>query len=90
MKRAPTYVEGAAKFRKGAIELDSLPSYEVKSERTTVILQLSRGAIYGMLKFGNTALEAIRGCYQVNLPYASVGAIRRPRKKKRMDKKHSS
>jgi hypothetical protein len=76
MKRAPTYVEGGAKFRKGGIELDIVPSYEVKSKRTTVMLQLSKGAIYGMLKFGNTALETIRGCYQVTLPYASVGAIR--------------
>ncbi len=76
MKRAPTFVEGGAKFRKGGVELDILPSYQVKSKRTKVMLQISKGAIYGMLKFGNTALESIRGCYQVNLPYASVGAIR--------------
>lgn len=76
MKRAPTFVEGGAKFRKGGIEVDILPSYEVKSKRTTVMLQVSKGAIYGMLRFGNTALESIRGCYQLNLPYASVGAIR--------------
>lgn len=78
MKRAPTFVEGGAKFRiKGDIELDVLPTYEVKSERTTLMLQISKGAaIYGMAKFRNMALEMIRGCYQVDLPYASVGAIR--------------
>jgi hypothetical protein len=77
MKRAPTFLEGGVKFRKGDVELDILPTYQVKSQRTTLMLQVSKGPnLFGMAKFRDAALELIRACYQIDLPYASVGAIR--------------
>jgi hypothetical protein len=81
--KLPSWVEGTAKFATWLGELIVQPSYEVKSQRTTILLEASRGASWALLRLGlaNPSqivphLEAIRGSFAVNLPYASVSQVR--------------
>lgn len=77
MRRAPSYVDGAAKFRFQGIDLDLQPSYEFPSRRSSLLVQVSRGSAFGLAKFTNTALEVIRGCYQQDFSSESpVSAVR--------------
>ena len=76
MRRTPSFVEGTCKFRARGVDLDIQPSYEFKGKRGGLLVQVSKGATYCMAKFGNAALELIKGCYQMDLPYASVGSVR--------------
>lgn len=82
LKRMPSFIEADAKFSsdKLGIDLDVQPSYEFGSERSVLLVQASRGkAAYLMAKFSTKKerwLQLLRGCYQAELPYASVGAVR--------------
>ena len=55
------------------------PSYDFRINRSVVLVQVSQGASYLMTRFvskGQRWLEVIKGCYQRDLPYASVGGVR--------------
>lgn len=82
LKRKPSFVEADFKFssEQTGINLQVQPSHEFGSQRTAVSLQASRGATaYIMAKIANKTdrwLQMVKGCYQANLPYSSVGAFR--------------
>ena len=78
-KHLPSFVEGDAKFSKAGYNVEVQPTYDLKSHRSQWLIQASRGATYVMAKLssaGDRWLDVIKGCYQANLPYASVGGIR--------------
>jgi hypothetical protein len=75
-RRLPSFVEGDARFSARGVEVAVQPYHEFRSKRTLLLVQVSRGATYVMTKFVRGSLELIRGCYQVDLPYASVGGVR--------------
>jgi hypothetical protein len=62
------------------INLQVNPSYEFDTQRSILLVQLSRGAsAYIMGKFASKKdrwCQSVRGCYQAKLPYGSVGAVR--------------
>jgi hypothetical protein len=81
--KLPSWIEGTAKFATQLGELIVQPSFDVKSQRTTILLEASRGASWALLRMGlaNPSqivphLEAVRGSFAVNLPYASVSQVR--------------
>ena len=79
LKRLPSFVEADIKFSNAKGELQIQPTYEVRQKKTSLLLQASRGASYIMARLANKGerwLEYMRGCYQLDLPYAAVGGIR--------------
>jgi hypothetical protein len=82
LKRLPSFVEADFKFssEKVGIDLDVQPSYEFDSKRSALLVQISKGAkAFLMGKFMTKKerwLQLVRGCYHIDLPYGSVGAIR--------------
>ena len=79
----PTWIEGTAKMATQLGELIVQPSYEVRSQRTSIVLEASRGAHWALAKFGLARpsqivphLEAVRGSIALNLPYVSVSQVR--------------
>jgi hypothetical protein len=79
----PTWIEGTAKMATQLGELIVQPSYEVRSQRTAIVLEASRGAHWALAKFGLARpsqivphLEAVRGSFALNLPYVSVSQVR--------------
>ncbi|KAG7344569.1 hypothetical protein IV203_022577 [Nitzschia inconspicua] len=81
-QRLPSFVEADLKFssERLGVELEVQPSYEFKTQQSGVSVRASRGAAaYLMGKFasqGERWLQLVRGCYQTELPYGSVGAVR--------------
>lgn len=90
-KNVPSYVEADAKFHepKTNLDLQIQPSYDFRSRRASWLVQLlSNQKAYLMAKLGSGGsggqpnkkqakwLQLIRACYQLDLPYASVGAVR--------------
>jgi hypothetical protein len=79
LKRLPSYVESDVKFSNTHGDMQIQPSYEFRSKKASLLLQGSRGASYLMGRLttkGERWLEMVRGCYQLDLPYASVGGLR--------------
>lgn len=82
LKRMPSFVEADLKFSSNTlgVDLEVQPSYDFGLETSLLSVQASRGAgAYLMAKFATKKerwLQLVRGCYQVELPYASVGAFR--------------
>jgi hypothetical protein len=79
LKRMPSFVEADLQFKTKPVDLQIQPTYEFRSKRSVWLVQASRGHAYVMTKlvFGREKwLELVRGCYQLDLPYASVGAVR--------------
>jgi hypothetical protein len=79
LKRLPSYVESDVRFSNTHGDLQIQPSYEFRTKKASLILQASRGASHLMGRFttkGERWLEMVRGCYQLDLPYASVGGVR--------------
>jgi hypothetical protein len=82
LKRMPSFVEADLKFssNKLGVDLEIQPSHDFGSQHSLLVVQASRGAgAYLMAKFATKKerwLQLLRGCYQVELPYASVGAVR--------------
>jgi hypothetical protein len=79
LKRMPSFVDTQVEFSNSHGELQLQPTFEFRSKRTNLLVQASRGSSYLLAKFaskGERWLEFVRGNYQVDLPYASVGGIR--------------
>jgi hypothetical protein len=82
MKRLPSFVEADLRFssEQTGVNLQVNPSYEFDTQRSILLVQLSRGAsAYIMGKFASKKdrwCQLVRGCYQAKLPYGSVGAVR--------------
>ena len=85
LKRLPSYIESDFKFtttsnNNDGIDLQIQPSYEFRNQKGSLLLQASKGGpshLMGRLATrGERWLEIVRGCYQLDLPYASVGGLR--------------
>jgi hypothetical protein len=80
LKRLPSFVEGDVKFAAPqGVNVQVQPSYELRSQRSVWLVQASKGAAYVMAKLSTSSerwLQLVKGCYQMDLPYASVGGIR--------------
>lgn len=82
MKRMPSYVEADLKFssRQTGVDLLLKPLHDFGSQNTVLSIQASKGgSAYLLAKIATKKerfLQMVKGCYQANLPYASVGAVR--------------
>jgi hypothetical protein len=82
-KYIPSNLESEAVFassRFKGVSLKVQPSYEFRSKRGLLQLQANKGASsYALAQFTSTGkrwLTLLKGCLQIDLPYASVGGIR--------------
>lgn len=83
LRQAPSSVEATARFSTRYGDLIVQPSYDVPTARNTLLVQASRGASYVLAKLGGGSgstskrlISAIKGSFLLNLPYASVSAVR--------------
>ena len=80
LQRLPSWVEATGKFAiTPSSELQVQPSYQVKSKKANLMLQVSRGAAYLFARLSSREkylVEALRGSMLFNTPIASVSSIR--------------
>eukprot|EP00531_Pseudo-nitzschia_arenysensis_P002858 CAMPEP_0116128068 /NCGR_PEP_ID=MMETSP0329-20121206/7166_1 /TAXON_ID=697910 /ORGANISM="Pseudo-nitzschia arenysensis, Strain B593" /LENGTH=298 /DNA_ID=CAMNT_0003622189 /DNA_START=127 /DNA_END=1020 /DNA_ORIENTATION=+ len=81
LKRTPSSVEADLKFssEKVGVDLQLQPYHDLGSKQTAVNIVASRGAALLMARLATKTdrwLQMVKGCYQANLPYATVGAVR--------------
>lgn len=82
LKRLPSWVEGTAKFATSLGELIVQPTHDLKTKRTTILMEASRGATWILARLGLAkqqvlpSLETVRASFVLNLPYVSVSSIR--------------
>lgn len=78
-KNFPNHLEAAASFFKKGINLQVQPSISLskqKKQATTWLVQIQKGTTNVFCKLANRGVELVRGSYQCDLPYASVGGVR--------------
>lgn len=82
LKRLPSWLEGTAKFASNLGECIVQPSYELRSKRTTILLEASRGTTWILAKLGLAkdqvlpTLETVRSSFVVHLPSPTVSSVR--------------
>jgi len=82
LKRMPSFIEADLKFssERAGVDLHLQPTHEFGSQESVLSIRASRGAAaYLMAKVATKKdrwLQMVKGCYQADLPYASVGAVR--------------
>lgn len=82
LKRMPSYIEADLKFssERAGVDLQLQPSHVFGPQQSALSIVASRGpAGYLMAKLAtkkNRWLQMVKGCYQANLPFASVGTVR--------------
>jgi len=82
LKRMPSSVEADLKFssEKVGVDLQLQPSHQFGSKQSSLAIRASKGAAaYLMARLATKTdrwLQMVQGCYQANLPYATVGAVR--------------
>ena len=89
LRQAPSSLEATARFSTSEGDLVLQPSYDVPTRKQTLLVQASRGASYVLAKFGGGAISGsssasprrslvsfLKGSFLLNLPYASVSAVR--------------
>lgn len=75
----PSSLEAVARFSQPLGELQVQPSYEPKTGKKNLLVQISRGASYTLAKFNNrqkNLLETFKASILFPLPYASVSSLR--------------
>jgi hypothetical protein len=84
LRTSPSAIEATARLSTAQADLVIQPVWDLVSRKTSVLLQASRGANYVLAKLGGgpsgnarrSGLSALKGSFLVNLPYATVGAVR--------------
>ena len=75
---SPSSVVSTSKLLRG-MNLRFQPSYEFRSKRGALLVHVSKGTSYILSQFttsGKRWLSVVRGCYQRDLPFATIGAVR--------------
>ena len=72
----PNQIESVASFEKGGLALNIQPTYSTISKQSVLLVQLQKGTASLFAKLANKGVELVRGSYQADLPYASVGGVR--------------
>jgi hypothetical protein len=75
-KSMPSMVEGAATFEVAGVQLQVQPMVSLIHKKSMWLLQIQKGTASLFAKLANRGVEVVRGCYQMDLPYASIGKVR--------------
>lgn len=82
-RNGPSFLEATARFSTRQGDVIVQPSYDVPTQRNTLLIQASRGASYVSAKMGGgggnlarSFVSALKGSFLINLPYAAVSAVR--------------
>jgi hypothetical protein len=82
VRSRPSAIEATARLSTKHVDVVVQPVWDLVARHTSVLVQASRGANYVLAKLGGgrarqpPGLTALKGSFLVQLPYATVGALR--------------